>query len=119
MARPGDAAMSGALALGNWWDSADNRQWVVDDEVAVAVDGTRVWDADRQQAAPAVVMRMPAHFARHLAAVLDDWSTIGRLLESSRGAEQRDLAKALHEAARAAESLSGEDGKEELPAATG
>jgi hypothetical protein len=49
---------------------------------------------------------MPAHFARHLAAVLDDWSTIGRLLESARGAEERELATALHDAARAADALS-------------
>jgi hypothetical protein len=112
MARSGDAAMSGALAVGDWGDPVSSRQWVVDGEVAVAVDGTRLWDTDRQTAAPAVVMRMPAHFARHLAAVLDDWSTIGRLLESSRGAEQRDLAAALHEAARAAEALSEEDGRQ-------
>jgi hypothetical protein len=84
----------------------DERRWLVEDAVAVAVDGSRLWDADRQRAEPAVVVRMPAHFARHLAAVLDDWSTIGQLLESARGAEQHELAAALHEAARAADALS-------------
>jgi hypothetical protein len=90
------------------------RHWVVEDEVAVAVDGSRVWNADRQRAEPAVVVRMPAHYARHLAAVLDDWSSIARLLESSRGAEQRELAAALHEASLAADALYGadEDGAE-------
>jgi hypothetical protein len=81
-------------------------KWLVEDEVDVSVDGSRVWNADQQRPEPAVVMRMPAHYARHLAAVLDDWSTIGRLLESARGAEERELATALHEAARAAEELS-------------
>ena len=36
---------------------------------------------------------------------LDDWSTIGRLLESARGGDERDLAGVLYEAARAADSL--------------
>ena len=55
--------------------------------------------------APAVVLRMPPYVARHLACVLDDWSTIGRLLESARGGDERDLAGVLYEAARVADSL--------------
>jgi hypothetical protein len=82
------------------------REWTVDDEVVVAVDGSQIWDADQRQGRPAVVIRMSSDFARHLAAVLDDWTTIGRLLESSRGAEQHDLAGALHTAARVADGLS-------------
>jgi hypothetical protein len=93
-----------AAALSDWWRSSAQQHWVVEDEVAVAV-GDRVWNADRERAEPAVTVQMPAHYARHLASVLDDWSSIARLLESSRGAEQRELAAALHEAARAAEAL--------------
>jgi len=48
---------------------------------------------------------MPSYVARHLACLLDDWSTIGRLLESARGGDERDLAGALYEAAQAADAL--------------
>jgi hypothetical protein len=82
------------------------RKWTVDgEEVVVELDGSQVWAADEAERRPAVVVRMSADFARHLAAVLDDWTTIGRLLESSRGAEQHDLAGALHTAARVADGL--------------
>lgn len=80
-------------------------QWLVEDDVTIAVDGTRVWDAEEERPLAAVVVRMPPHVARHLAGVLDDWSTISRILESSRGADERDLAGALHQAASAAEAL--------------
>ena len=71
----------------------------------VMVDGEHVWDPEEDVPVPAVVLRMPAHVARHLACVLDDWTTIGRILESARGTDERDLAGVLHEAARAAEAL--------------
>jgi hypothetical protein len=106
MPRPGEAGGSGHPELTIRPRIGDEPQWVVEDEVMLSVDGSRVWNADRGQPEPAVVMRMPAHYARHLAAVLDDWSTIGRLLESARGAEERELAAALHAAARAAEDMS-------------
>jgi hypothetical protein len=106
MARPGDAAASGHPELAVRPRLGEQPKWLVEDEVDVSVDGSRVWNADQGRPEPAVVMRMPAHYARHLAAVLDDWSTIGRLLESARGAEERELATALHEAARVADELS-------------
>jgi hypothetical protein len=106
MPRPGDAAASAQPEVAVRPRVGDEPQWLVEDEVAVSVDGSRVWNADQGRPEPAVVLRMPAHFARHLAAVLDDWSTIGRLLESARGAEERELATALHEAARVADTLS-------------
>jgi len=82
-----------------------SRRWRVEDVVDVEVDGERVWDPEEAVPVPAVVLRMPAHIARHLACVLDDWTTIGRILESARGTDERDLAGVLHEAARAAEAL--------------
>ena len=85
--------------------SACGRRWRVEDVVDVEVDGERVWDPEEAEPVPAVVLRMPAHIARHLACVLDDWTTIGRILESARGTDERDLAGVLHEAARAAEAL--------------
>lgn len=81
------------------------RRWLVEDAVDVTIDGDGMWDADEGGPVPAVVLRMPAYVARHLACVLDDWSTIGRLLESARGSDERDLAGVLYEAARAAEAL--------------
>ncbi|HYT10521.1 MAG TPA: hypothetical protein VEL73_07655 [Mycobacteriales bacterium] len=81
------------------------RRWVVEDLVDVSVDGDRVWDPEEAVPVPAVVVRMPAHVARHLACVLDDWTTIGRILESARGTDERGLAGVLHEAARAADGL--------------
>jgi hypothetical protein len=81
------------------------RRWRVEDVVEVEVERERVWDPEEAVRVPAVVLRMPAHVARHLACVLDDWTTIGRILESARGTDERDLAGVLHEAARAAEAL--------------
>jgi hypothetical protein len=81
------------------------RRWVVEDLMDVSVDGDRVWDPEEAEPVPAVVVRMPAHVARHLARVLEDWTTIGRILESARGTDERGLASVLHEAARAAEGL--------------
>ena len=79
--------------------------WTVEDQLYVTVDRNGVWDPDKSLPVPAVVVRMPAHVAKHLACVLDDWTTIGRILESARGTDERDLAGVLHEAARAAEAL--------------
>jgi hypothetical protein len=81
------------------------QRWRVEDAVDVEVDGAHVWDTDEAVRVPAVVLRMPAHVARHLASVLEDWTTIGRILESARGTDERDLAGVLREAARAAEAL--------------
>lgn len=109
MPRPGDAASPAPVQLAaeviTVRPAAGRRLWTVEGEVAVAVDGSRIWDPEVQRLQPAVVLRMPPHFARHLAAVLDDWTTIGHLLESARGADQRELAGALQEAAGVADSL--------------
>ena len=80
-------------------ETSGTRRWLV------SVDDDGTWDPEEGGPAPAVVMRMPAYVARHLACVLDDWSTIGRLLESARGGDERDLAGALYEAARVADAL--------------
>lgn len=84
------------------------RRWLVEDVVDVRVDAEGVWDPEEAVPVPAVVLRMPAHVARHLACLLDDWTSIGRILESARGTDERDLAGALHDAARAAEALRAE-----------
>lgn len=81
------------------------RRWLVEDVVDVTIDGDGAWDPEEGAVVPAVVLRMPAYVARHLACLLDDWSTVGRLLESARGGDERELAGVLHEAARAAETL--------------
>ena len=82
-------------------------EWLVDDGMTVSVDGSQVWDPDERRAVAAVVVRMPSHMAHHLAEVLDDWTTVAQLLESARGADEHELAGALHEAARAADAQTG------------
>ena len=84
------------------------RQWTVEEVVTVSVEDDAVWDPEAGPV-PAVVVRMPAHVARHLACLLDDWTTIGRILESARGTDERDLAGALHDAARAAEAKGAQE----------
>jgi hypothetical protein len=81
------------------------RRWTVENSVIVEVDGTKVWDEEDQRSLPAVVVHMPAHVARHLASILDDWTTICHILESARPVDERDLAGALHEAARTADAI--------------
>ena len=85
--------------------ASDSHRWLVEDVVDVSVDDEGTWDPEEGGPAPAVVLRMPSYVARHLACLLDDWSTIGRLLESARGGDERDLAGALYEAAQAADAL--------------
>ncbi len=81
-------------------DDASSRCWTVEQLLTVEVDGSRIIHDD--EAVPAVVVRMPAFVAHHLAHVLHDWTTIGEIMESGRGSDERELATALHEAARAA-----------------
>jgi len=87
------------------YPASDSHRWLVEDVVDVSVDDQGTWDPEEGGPAPAVVLRMPSYVARHLACLLDDWSTIGRLLESARGGDERDLAGALYEAAQAADAL--------------
>jgi hypothetical protein len=74
--------------------------WTVEQMMTVEIDGSRVVHDDED--VPAVIVRVPAFVAHHLAHVLDDWTTIGEIMESGRGSDERELAVALHEAARAA-----------------
>ena len=87
------------------YPASDSHRWLVEDVVDVSVDDEGTWDPEEGGPAPAVVLRMPSYVARHLACLLDDWSTIGRLLESARGGDERDLAGALYKAAQAADAL--------------
>jgi hypothetical protein len=68
----------------------------------VEIDGTRVAHDEEGEEVPAVIVRVPAFVAHHLAHVLDDWTTVGEIMESGRGSDERELAVALHEAAKAA-----------------
>jgi hypothetical protein len=77
--------------------AAATRCWTVEQMLTVEVDGSRV--IHDGEAVPAVVVRVPAFVAHHLAHVLDDWTTIGDIMESGRGSDERELAVALHEAA--------------------
>ena len=94
-------------------EAPDTRRWLVEDVVDVSVDGDGTWDPEEDGPVPAVVLRMPAHVARHLACVLDDWTTIGRILESARATDERDLAgKDPEEVLRRMLAISPEDAEE-------
>ena len=73
--------------------------------MTIEVNGTKVWDEEDERSLPAVVLQMPPHVARHLACILDDWTTICDILESARPVDERDLARMLHEAAQTADAL--------------
>jgi hypothetical protein len=51
---------------------------------------------------PCVSVRLAGYVAHHLSHVLADWSTIGELMESGRGADETPLAAVLHDAAHRA-----------------
>jgi hypothetical protein len=79
---------------------ANHRRWVIEaGQVWVEIDGTLLYDGERS--VPAIVVRMHGHFAHHLAHIFADWTTIADMLESGRGADEHELAEALHEAAEA------------------
>jgi hypothetical protein len=108
MAQRSNVPLSVATVAGLSTEAARQpRRWTVEDVVTVEVDGTQVWDEEEQRSLPAVVVEMPAHIARHLACILDDWTTICRILESARPVDERDLAGVLHEAARTADAFRG------------
>jgi len=56
-------------------------------------------DQDTGTMRPCVSISVVGSFAHHLAHVLADWSAIGELMESGRGADETTLAAVLHDAA--------------------
>jgi hypothetical protein len=78
------------------------RCWTVEQMTTVEIDGSRVVYDDEGKEVPAIIVQVPAFVAHHLAHVLDDWTTVGEIMESGRGSDERELAAALHEAAKAA-----------------
>lgn len=77
-------------------------RWVVEDPVAVEVDGSTVPDPDTVRPLTTVLVRMPAYFAEHLAPVLAAWTTIGELISKLSYDESR-MSRALQFAAGAGE----------------
>ena len=78
--------------------SETGRRWTTEDGVMVEVAG-EVRDQDTGDMLPFVSVNMVGSFAHHLAHVLADWSAIGDLFESGRGADESTLAAVLHDAA--------------------
>jgi hypothetical protein len=71
------------------------------DPVIVEVDDSTVLDPVDDVRLAAVVVRMPAYFAEHLARVLEAWSDIAQRVNQV-SADETELAGALSRAARAA-----------------
>jgi hypothetical protein len=76
-------------------------RWGTEDGVVVEIAG-EVRDHDTGAMRPCVSLSMAGHLAHHLAHVLADWSAIGELMESGRGADETTLAAVLHDAANSA-----------------
>jgi hypothetical protein len=75
--------------------------WVTEDSVRLEVDGSTVPDPDDGVQLTAVLVRMPAWFAEHLAEVLAAWTAIGEHVREFPGGEQ-DLATGLRSAVQVA-----------------
>lgn len=73
-------------------------RWPTTDGALVEVAG-EIQDCDAGAMRPCVSLNMPGHLAHSLAHVLADWSTIGDLMGSGRGADETELAALLHHAA--------------------
>jgi hypothetical protein len=66
--------------------------------VVVEVSG-QIRDPETGAMQPCVSVRVAGYVAHHLSHVLADWTAIGELLESGRGADETALAAVLHDAA--------------------
>jgi hypothetical protein len=78
-----------------------NARRVIEDPVTIEVDGSTVLDPEDGKPLTAVLVRMPAYFAEHLAQVLTAWTSIGELIHEWSG-DESGLAEGLLFAARAA-----------------
>jgi hypothetical protein len=74
------------------------QRWVPEQGVVVEVSG-EIRDQETGAMRPCISVRVAGYVAHHLSHVLADWSTIGQLLESGRGADETALAAVLHDAA--------------------
>jgi hypothetical protein len=76
-------------------------RWEPEQGVIVEISG-EICDPETGAIQPCVSVSIAGYVAHHLSHVLADWTTIGKLLESGRGADETALAAVLHNAAYSA-----------------
>jgi hypothetical protein len=74
------------------------QRWEPEQGVVVEVSG-EIRDQETGAIQPCVSLSIAGYVAHHLSHVLADWTTIGELMESGRGADETALAVVLHDAA--------------------
>lgn len=73
-------------------------RWLPEQGVVVDVAG-EIRDQETGTMQPCISVSIAGYVAHHLSHVLADWSIIGELMESGRGADETALAAVLHDAA--------------------
>jgi hypothetical protein len=79
-------------------EPAQAQRWAPEQGVVVEVSG-QIRDPETGAMQPCVSVRVAGYVAHHLSHVLADWTAIGALFESGRGADETALAAVLHDAA--------------------
>ncbi|HEV8713811.1 MAG TPA: hypothetical protein VGX03_13415 [Candidatus Binatia bacterium] len=86
-------------------DRTDSTQppwhWIIEQATVVALDGSTLPDPETGQPRTAIVVKMPAFVAEHLAAVLVAWSQLSQIVDAWSG-EETETASTLLAAAQVA-----------------
>ena len=76
--------------------------WIIEQATVVELDGSTVPDPETGQPRTAIVVRMPAFVAEHLAATLLAWSRIGQVIVDTWSGDETETASTLLAAAQIA-----------------
>jgi hypothetical protein len=92
-------------------DRTDSTQpswhWTIEQATVVELDGSTVPDPETGQPRTAIIVRMPAFVAEHLAAVLVAWSQVGQNVVDAWSGEETETASTLQAAAQLARRSDG------------
>jgi predicted protein tyrosine phosphatase len=87
-------------------DRTDSTQppwhWIIEQATVVALDGSTLPDPETGQPRTAIVVKMPAFVAEHLAAVLVAWSQLSQIVVDAWSGEETETASTLLAAAQVA-----------------
>jgi hypothetical protein len=95
-------------------DRTDSTQppwhWIVEQATVVTLDGSTLPDPETGQPRAAIVVKMPAFVAEHLAAALLAWSHVGRVVIDAWSGGETETVSTLLAAAAIARRLDGTEG---------
>jgi len=87
-------------------DRTDSTQppwhWIIEQATVVELDGSTLPDPESGEPRTAIVVRMPAFVAEHLAAALRAWSQVGQLVIDAWSGGETETASTLLAAAQVA-----------------